>query len=194
MSENITLEALAAEAAAGDLEAGRALIEALHDQLFALLHLRGVLPSDLDDLAQVAMVQLYRMLGTYDPARPFLPWFRSLVRNVTSNYWRTRGRLKRRTEVFRQLVEHTVPDDDEELLRLGERKAKLAECLESLRDRQRGVVQLRYFQNLDSDDIGRQLNMRGPAVRQLLARTRQMLRECIEGRASDASEVGLEAG
>ena len=180
MSETTTLESLAVNAAAGDLEAGKALIESLHDHLFALLHLRGVLPPDMDDVAQVAMVQVYRRLGTFDPGQPFLPWFRGIVRNVSSNYWRKRARIRKRTEIFQELVEDNVQEEDNELVWMDERKGRLVECLQSLQDRQRSVVALRYFTNRDSEDIGRELKMRGTAVRQLLVRTRQMLRDCIE--------------
>lgn len=189
-----TMEGLAAEAASGDLQAGRDLIESLHDHLFALLHLRGILEPDMDDVAQVTVLQMYRRLGSYDPSRPFLPWFRAIVRNVTSNYWRQRARIRRRTEIFQKLVDENVPEDDEALIQMDARKNRLTECLEALGDRHKRAVELHYFQNLNSQDIGRRIGLRAAAVRQLLVRTRLILRRCIESglAAMDDAESEVE--
>jgi DNA-directed RNA polymerase specialized sigma24 family protein len=42
------------------------------------------------------MLNVYRHLSAYDPKRPFMPWFRTIARNLTVNYWQRNAREKDR--------------------------------------------------------------------------------------------------
>ena len=58
----------------------------------------------------------------------------------------------------------------------------LRHCLRRLRDRARGVLELRYAERLDRAAIGARLGMGEEGVKSLLARAKAVLRECVEKR------------
>lgn len=50
-------------------------------------------PSDeVEDLVQEVLISVHRVRGTYDPARPFLPWLLAIVRNRMADAARKHGR------------------------------------------------------------------------------------------------------
>jgi len=58
----------------------------------------------------------------------------------------------------------------------------LRHCLQRLRDRARGVIELRYRERLDRAAIGARLGLGEEGVKSLLARVKRSLRECVERR------------
>jgi RNA polymerase sigma-70 factor (ECF subfamily) len=60
------------------------------------------------------------------------------------------------------------------------RADQLRHCLEKLRHTQREVLDLRYEHELSSDEIARRTGRSVLAIRTLLMRVRQQLRDCIE--------------
>lgn len=171
------LARLAVAAADGDLRATEDLLRGLHSHLMAVLHLLGVPIADIDDLAQEVTLQLYRSLGRYDAAQPFLPWMRSIARHRVANYWRGRSRRERRLAAFRAravaLLESApgtgIPD--------GER---LRTCIDALQERQHAIVQQHYFEGRTSATVAADLGMSAAAVRKALVTIRAALRRCVE--------------
>lgn len=77
-SESV-LPGLMAAAQSGDKAAYHALLSACDPWLRRYFSGR-IAPSDVDDLVQETLVSLHRKRGTYDPARPFLPWLAAIAR------------------------------------------------------------------------------------------------------------------
>ena len=151
------LRALAVQAATGNLRAAEELMCAVHDHLFALLHLLGIPASDLEDVAQDIALQLYRSLPSYDPMRPFMPWLKSIALHVRSNL---------------SLLED--PDGN-------------SQCIERLQQRMRNIIALRYHDGLNSDSIGEKLGLKAQTVRKLLSRARTFLRRCLRAFETEAA-------
>ena len=184
--DDITFDALAREAQTGDLEATEALVRALHNPLFALLHLRGIPEKDIEDEAQTIMLHVYRHLSGYDPERPFMPWFRTLTRNLTVNYWKKRARDMDRFSEFRKYVAASEPDLDARCDALDRKRGRLGTCMEKLKDKQRALLKLHYYDRCDSETIARRTGSESSAVRKALQRIRTLLRACMEQDAEDA--------
>jgi len=175
-----TLENMAATAGAGDLDAADALVRGVHDHLFAFLHVRGIPAGDIDDVAQRVALQMLSGLKRYSPDRSFLPWFRGVARNVTSDYWRTRKKEAGRTSVFHEYFIPHLEAAEEDLEQHKMHTQGLTDCMEQLQGRQRQLVRMRYFDKLTSLTMGEALNMKPATVRQMLSRIRILLRSCIE--------------
>ncbi len=184
-ADNSAFDTLARQAQSGDLEAAEALVRALHNPLFALLHLRGIPEKDVEDEAQTIMLHVCRHLSAYDPARPFMPWFRTIARNLTVNYWQKNTRDKNRFSEFRDYVAAAEPELDARCDALDRKRGRLASCMEKLKGKQRVLLRLCYFDRCDSESIARKTGAEPPAVRKALQRVRALLRACMEREAED---------
>ena len=79
----------------GDAAAYRALLSELYDVVAA--YLRRMLGDSplLEDCVQECLETLHRNRHTYDPSRPFRPWFLTIVRHKAIDVLRRdRGRIK----------------------------------------------------------------------------------------------------
>ena len=65
------------------------------------------------------------------------------------------------------------------------RQQSLKHCLQALPERQREVIERRYFQNQSVQEIGAELGLKPNAISQLLFRGRENLLHCIEGQLGD---------
>ncbi len=152
-TDDSRINKLAIEAKTGDLNATEELARSLHDPLFALLHLRGIPEKDIEDMAQNVMFQIYRHLSSYDPERPFMPWFRTITRNLTANYWAKHARKKNRFSEFRDYVATFDTEIDERCDALEQRKSRLTECIKKLKQKQQNLIKLYYYKRYDSKRI-----------------------------------------
>jgi RNA polymerase sigma-70 factor (ECF subfamily) len=178
--EDHELTEYAVRSAEGDTEAAESLILALHHHLFALVHVMGVPDDDVEDTAQDIMLQVFRSLSRYDPAKPFKPWFRSIARHVVQHYWRDREYERRKMDRFQRYVAESYSTEDS----VGElddiRRSRLDRCIERLKERQREILDLFYTMQLNCGDIGACLGLKPQTVRMSLCRIRDALRACVE--------------
>lgn len=136
-----------------------------------------------DVLQQVAVI-LVRKFGEYDPRQPFLAWALGIAR------------LEALKEQRRQARDRHVFGDDlaEKLGRVYEEMAgrydayapMLDACLEEVDARARKAFDLRYVEDLKPADMAERMGMTAGAVRVLLHRARNLLRECIERRMNES--------
>jgi len=113
----------------------------------------------------------------------FAAWCRGIARNLVLHHWRS----QRRNPVIpnSRLLEaldraYAEADCTSEAPKAG--LLALVECLGQLTEPARTVVELRYYQNQNAVAIGQRLQRSGEAVRQLLARVRRQLAECVRAR------------
>jgi len=76
------LEPLMRRAQQGDALAYRALLDAVALRMRRLVRRRApwLRPEDIEDLVQDILLSLHQSRGTWDPARPFLPWIVAIAR------------------------------------------------------------------------------------------------------------------
>lgn len=73
----------------GDQAAYGELLDELYDATEAYLRRLVFDPHQIDDCVQECLLLLHRVRHTYDPKRPFNPWFFTLVRHRALDYLRT---------------------------------------------------------------------------------------------------------
>lgn len=127
----------------------------------------------MDDLAQDCLVGLVRNIHRYDPARPFGPWLRTLVRNhCRSAHRKDAGRA---TVALESDPESPAPDPSRALdLSDGARSALEAFAL--LTPRQREVMVLCTQDGMTPTEAADQLEVSGATVRSLLHQARAAIR------------------
>ena len=174
----------------GDAEAFARLVSLWQDRLVTLfLHQTGD-HATAEDLAQEVFLRVYRARGSYQPTAKFTTWVHTIAGNVASDL---RQRAYRRRE-------HGVPTSvsastsavglDQMAVAAsgllparqadrGELRAVVQRALGELNDRQRMAVLLAKFEQCSYDEIAAAMNLTVPAVKSLLFRARDQLREAL---------------
>jgi RNA polymerase sigma-70 factor (ECF subfamily) len=133
--------------------------------------------SEADDVAQEAMLRLWRAGDTLDVRQHGLrPW----LRRVTSNLCLDRLRASRRTVVTDEVPE--VAEDPTQATGLEEQDLarRVGEAMNALPERQRRALTLFHHEGLSQAEVGEVLGVSDEAVESLLARARRALRASLE--------------
>lgn len=138
------------------------------------------------DIVQETALALLRKFPAFDPLRAFLPWALGAAKFEIMGYRRDAGRCRLTFDdaLLTQITEAWSEAEPQ----MGDEEAALHTCLEKLARHARNVVQLRYFDSLDSLEIAQRLGSTAGAVRAALQRIRVQLRECVE------RQLGMEGG
>jgi RNA polymerase sigma-70 factor (ECF subfamily) len=102
-----------------------------------------------EDIVQESFLTLLRIIGRFQPGKPFAPWFMGIVANTARQrkYQRQRGReisLHALAEAAEPLL-HDHDSDPAEHAERDERAQALLQALEQLSPKQREAVVLRYY-------------------------------------------------
>lgn len=136
--------------------------------------------DDALDASQEAFVRAWRHIRRFDPARPFYPWYATILRNICIS------RLRRRTR--RKTVE--LPDghpdgrrdaSPEALVERSERKDRLWHAVGALPLHHREILVLYHFQDLAYREIADALGVPIGTVMSRLHNARRALREKLAG-------------
>jgi RNA polymerase sigma factor (sigma-70 family) len=89
-------------AQAGDAAAYLELLRALTPRIRRIIARQRAFAGaeDVEDLVQDVLLSLHAVRATYDPARPFMPWFLAIVRNRLADGARRYARTTAREERF----------------------------------------------------------------------------------------------
>ncbi|MEZ3501434.1 sigma-70 family RNA polymerase sigma factor [Pantoea sp. KPR_PJ] len=168
--------ALMARAQAGDQEAYNQLLKAMVPAIRAFVRHKITDEGQVDDVIQETLLAVHRVRHTYDPRRPILPWVAAIASARAVDALRQRGR--------RQEIQ-----DDEALQRqLAEPKEReaslhdLTDCLNSLPERQRQIVESVHLRDQTLAQAAAENNLSLSAVKSLLHRAMLNLRKYGSGR------------
>ncbi len=138
-----------------------------------------------EDLTQETFIRVYRAAASYQPRAKFQTWIFTVARNLALNELR---RLKRKTfslDAEREGKDGTMAPQredpsartaDEQLL-LKERREQVRRAVDSLPENQRTAVVLRRFEGFSYEQIARTLGLSVSAVKSLLSRAKDNLKE-----------------
>lgn len=166
----------------GDTEAFERLVN---------LHQRSVIGTvtrmlnnvdDAHDVSQQVFIRVWRSAARYEPSAKFTTWLFTIMRNLVFNELRRRGR-KREVSVEEQAEEHhqhlTAPARDipDSVTQQGELEKAIDKAIQSLPEKQRLAVSLRRYEDMPYEEICEILGMSLSAVKSLLFRARNDLKE-----------------
>ncbi|HET9492901.1 MAG TPA: sigma-70 family RNA polymerase sigma factor [Chloroflexia bacterium] len=184
IEEPVDEKEIIARAQAGDRHAFRLLVERYAEvsSRTARVLLRN--PTDAEDAAQEAWLDAWRALPRFESGRPFRPWFVTLVVN--------RCRMKaRRHNPEVELHEAMLDDASQEATAGTEYDGELQEALQSLEPGQRQVLALRYYADLQLEEIAATMDLPLGTVKSRLHRGLERLRERFE-KAEQETRPGVE--
>jgi len=166
----------------GDVKAFEKLVE-LHQN--AIVGTCARMLNNLDDahdIAQEVFVRVWRSAPRYEPTAKFTTWLFTIMRNLVFNESRRRSRRKEvsieqenEDDPPKHYADHSVPGADENLAK-AEFHDALDRAIAALPEKQRIAVILRGRQDLPYEEICTILKMSLPAVKSLLFRARNELR------------------
>lgn len=175
----------------GDQTAFTQLVSTYQDRVVGLLTHLLQNQDAAEDLAQEVFIRVYRARHGYVPTAKFATWLFRITNNLARNYRRDMGR--RRETLFNVNESGPLgPLPGERLLpdKSGMMPTRLADktemcaivqaALASLNDEQRLVVLLHKFEEMTYEDIAATLDKSPAAVKSLMARARDHLREQLE--------------
>ncbi len=132
--------------------------------------------TEAEDIAQEAMLRLWRGAAGFDLAALGTGGVRPWLRRVVSNLCIDRIRVSRRTDVTDEVPEQV--DQPTQVLGLtdAELAARVDQALQRLPERQRLALTLFHYQGLSQIEVGEALGVSDEAVESLLARARRSLK------------------
>lgn len=169
----------------GDRAAFAAVIERHQRAIYGYLRARLLQNSDADDMTQEVFLRFYLAQARFDSSALVRPWLLGIARNLLREHVKATKRRKEVawTELCLELESVLPPEelwtDDDDAIR------HLPRCLDSLGPSARQGIELHYKGEQKLVEIGRQLHRSEGAVKLLLHRARQALKDCIERRRKE---------
>jgi RNA polymerase sigma-70 factor, ECF subfamily len=161
------------------------LVERNHTRVIGLIYRFINDASDAEDLAQEVFLRIYRARDTYKPTAKFSTWMFRITANVSLNALRSRA--SRRDDVsIDQMADgsespRAIPDLDGHLpdhhLHEQELQEKVQEAIQALPEKQQIAVVLNKYEGMSYADIARTIGCSTMAVKSLLARARDNLKD-----------------
>lgn len=191
MTPNESDLALMSRVKAGDEDAFRELIER-HQRAVVNVIYRAIGDAwEAEDLAQRVFLQIFRSAGRYQPTAKFTTWLFTITHNTIRNEYRRRSRHAAESldaltqpgdpdEPGTQLADSRSTDPAQQAVE-RELQEKIHTAIQQLPDTQRTAVILCRFEGLPYEDIAAVLDCSVPAVKSLLHRARQTLKEQLHG-------------
>lgn len=191
MTDTDSDAALMARVKAGDHDAFRTLIERHQRAVVNVIYHALGDAWEAEDLAQRVFVQVFRSAGRYQPTAKFTTWLFTITHNAILNERRRRARHAaeslealtqpgERDETGAQLADPRAADPAREASE-RELQQKIHAAIQALPDAQRTAVILCRFEGLAYDEIAEVLGCSVSAVKSLLHRARQTLKEQLRG-------------
>lgn len=180
--------ALLAAFANGDRQAAAVLTERLTPRAFGVAYRLLGDRAEAEDIAQEAMVRLWRMAPDWEPGKAKVStWVYRVVTNLCLDHKRRRRGRDGALEDAPEPMDETpgVP----ERMQDAARGAALQWALDQLSDRQRLAVVLRHLQDLPNPRIAEVMEISVEAVESLTARGKRTLTRLLQDRKG---ELGYE--
>ena len=174
----------------GDAEAFEQLVSLWQPRLVTLfLHQTGD-HSTAEDLAQEVFMRVYRARHRYEPKAKFTTWVHTIANNLASDLRQRAYRRKERGAVASPSASGSMVGLEQlavaasgllptRQLARAELQAVVQQAIASLNDRQRMVILLAKFEHCSYEEIAAAMKLSVPAVKSLLFRAREQLREAL---------------
>ncbi len=175
---------------ADDPSAFAELVELYNRRLITVLHHLLGNPEEAEDLAQEVFLRVYRVRKKYRPRAKFSTWLFTIANNLALNTLRTRQRrpvvplnLRDSGPLGPRPAEQLVKDRaSQPMQRMQEQELAgiVRQALGELNERQRMAVVLNKFEDLNYAEIAEVMNLTTKAVKSLLSRARDNLRNALK--------------
>ncbi|GGH23888.1 sigma-70 family RNA polymerase sigma factor [Paenibacillus segetis] len=156
------------------------IFETYYKRIYNYISYRVSCRYTTEDLTSQVFEKVLNKLGTYSSDKsPLEVWMFAIARNVVNDYFRAQKRTKMFSlEGIKELI--SKKKDPESLYILGESNDKLFRALDTLNERERNIVGLKFGANLSNIQISRIVDLTESNVGVILYRTMKKLKLRIE--------------
>lgn len=171
----------------GDRHAFEELVDMYKDKIYHLGYRMLNQSGDAEDVVQETFLRVYMNLDRYDENQKFSTWIYRIATNLCID------RLRKRKPNYSLDAEmpdsegsdwySTLPSDQEtpeEELVLSETQQQIRKAIETLPEKYKSVVILRYLHDMSLQEIGDVLQMPVTTVKTRVHRGREFLRKKLE--------------
>jgi RNA polymerase sigma-70 factor (ECF subfamily) len=134
-------------------------------------------PQDAEDILQQSKLVMWRCFDQFQPGTNFGAWARKIAFHQVLTY---RKRQKKNqlqvSDEFLEIIASEVESNDEAL---EVQRQLLTQCMAKLDAEHRQILNLRYHEGAEIEDIAEQTQKTEGAVYRLLSRIRKNLHECV---------------
>ena len=138
-----------------------------------------------EDLTQEVFLKVFKTASRYQPQSKFRTWLYTIAKNTSLNELRARKRitvsldenLKSGEDEFQRQIEDTTEINPDEQALHNEMAATVKEAISALPENQRLAVILRRYENLSYEEIAKTMNVTPKAVKSLLNRAKENLKQ-----------------
>ena len=170
---------LVARVQRGDREAFDTLARRYAKRAFAVANRLLQNAADAEDVVQDSFIATVNAIDSFDPGRPFGPWFMRIIVNKGLTAIRSRAAEARHVRGSELLEGDAVAESSESLHERAEIRDRFGAALRLLPQRQQLIVQLADVEGFSSAEIAGQLAIPSGTVRWLLHQARETLREAL---------------
>src|SRR5947199_6998505 len=167
------------------------LVELYQHRLVTVMHHLVGSKEEAEDLAQEVFLRVYRVRKKYRPRAKFSTWLFTIANNLALNALRSRQRkpvvplnVRDSGPLGPRPAEQLVLDRGEQPMahmQQQELAGIVQRAIEGLNERQRMAVVLNKFEDMNYADIAEVMGLTTKAVKSLLSRARDNLRQALQG-------------
>jgi len=176
----------------GDTDEFERQLAAHQGRLFGFIRALAGPGAEVEDILQNTNRVMWEKADTFEPGTNFRAWAFRIARYQVLQHRDRERRRGDRVPFSDELLETMAVRLEEKESSLERRQRFLEHCLGTLPERQRDVVERRYFRNESVAHIADRLGLKPNAVSQLLFRSRENLLHCIESQLGDSSIRSLD--
>jgi RNA polymerase sigma-70 factor (ECF subfamily) len=168
-----------------DYESFSVLVEKYRELVLAHLSRLTQNRAVAEELAQDVFLRVYRRRHSYQPSAKFGTWLFRITRNVALNYFRDEHHelqnvsLNQPTSTGKPFECPDRRRSIEELLLLEVRKSAIQTALQELPDRQRAMIIMHKYEDMDYREIAIAVGMSHSAVKAAMFRSYERLRSAL---------------
>jgi len=175
----------------GDADAFGHLVKRYQQSVYATAFYYVGRYNAAEDVSQDAFLSAYKSLPRLDSPERFGPWLKEITCRTASNWLRRNGKkLKNETPLphKRTISLEDIRDTPGQALEREEQLARIETANDSLPERYRLHVVMRYLQELSYQDIARFTGLTHDEVKGILERATRQLRQTLS--ATDEEQGG----
>ncbi len=163
-----------------DEDAFEELYEYFFPRVYNFIFARLKNSADADDVVSVTFIKMNENLESYNPDKAaFSTWLFKIANNALIDYVR---RVDRNNETeWNEFFEPAAPENEkpEVVLAMNETSCELLRALDKLNDRERRIIELKFWSDLDTRSIADVLSISEGNVRVTLHRTLGKLKNIL---------------
>lgn len=133
----------------------------------------------VEDIVQEVLFGIHNARHTYDPSKPFMPWFNAVIRYKTIDAFRKVGRNKEDELSTGEDIETFFSDDTNKQMQALDRH-DLMKALAELPEKPRQAVILMKLYGLTADEAGKIMGMKPTTVKVAAHRAYKTLNTYLE--------------